>query len=111
MLPHDPGRDLRRETGMLTVIFIVVFGVIVVGFGVWGVGFGGMKRRGQSGTAELNKAPKRRGGLRAELRGPGTESSAALPEGGLPTNVCWIDGDCEQALGTLFQVGPVSVWS
>ncbi len=42
---------------MLTIVFMVIFGGLIVGFGVWVVAFGGMKRRGQSGTGEMEKRP------------------------------------------------------
>lgn len=40
---------------MLTVVFLVIFGGLVVGFGIWVFAFGGMKRKGQSGEGEVNK--------------------------------------------------------
>jgi len=46
---------------MLTIIFLVIFGGIVVGFGIWVAMFGGMKRRGKSGEAELKKRPAEEG--------------------------------------------------
>ena len=52
---------------MLTVVFLVIFGGLVVGFMIWVMAFGGMKRRGQSGAGELNKqSPK-------ESRAPGLD--------------------------------------
>ncbi len=52
---------------MLTVVFLVIFGGLVVGFGIWAVAFGGMKRRGQSGMSEVNKSQVK------ESRAPGLD--------------------------------------
>jgi len=50
-----------EQRSMLTIIFLVIFGGIVVGFGIWVALFGGMKRRGKSGEAELKKRPAEEG--------------------------------------------------
>ena len=39
---------------MVTIIFVSVVGVILVGFVLWVLAFGGMKRRGQSAQTEVN---------------------------------------------------------
>ena len=39
---------------MVTIIFVSVIGVIIVGFVLWVMAFGGMKRRGQSPQTEVN---------------------------------------------------------
>ena len=49
---------------MVTIIFVSVVGIILVGFVVWVVGFGGTKRRGQAAQTEvnaqqMNEKPKR----------------------------------------------------
>ncbi len=46
---------------MLTIVFLVIFGGLIVGFLVWVLGFGGMKRRGQSGESEVKKEPVKQG--------------------------------------------------
>ena len=50
-------RVVREELEMLTIIFLVVFGVIVVGFMIWVMAFGGKKRMKQGQGAEL-QTPK-----------------------------------------------------
>ena len=39
---------------MLTIIMVLVFGGLLVGFMIYKSAFGGMKRKGQSGEAEVN---------------------------------------------------------
>ncbi len=46
---------------MLTVVFLVIFGGLVVGFGIWVMAYGGMKRRGKSGIGEVRKEPVKEG--------------------------------------------------
>ena len=46
---------------MLTIVLLIIFGGLIVGFAIWAVAFGGMKRRGQSGTGEMEKQPVKEG--------------------------------------------------
>ncbi len=46
---------------MLTIIGVVIFGGLIVGFAIWAVAFGGMKRRGQSGTGQMEKRATKEG--------------------------------------------------
>ena len=39
---------------MVTIIFVGVIGVLIVGFVLWVLAFGGMKRRGQSPQTDVN---------------------------------------------------------
>lgn len=39
---------------MVTIILVLVFGALLVGFMIYKSAFGGMKRKGQSGEAEVN---------------------------------------------------------
>lgn len=39
---------------MITIIFVLVFGGLLVGFMIYKSAFGGLKRKGQSGEAEVN---------------------------------------------------------
>jgi len=54
-------RFAGRGEEMLTIVFLVIFGGLIVGFLVWVLGFGGMKRRGQSGESEVKKEPVKQG--------------------------------------------------
>ena len=55
----------RGHAFMITFIFILGAAIIVIGFVVWVVSFGGMKRRGQSGQAEVTAAQVKPAGGRA----------------------------------------------
>ena len=39
---------------MLTIVMVLIFGSLLVGFMIYKSAFGGMKRKGQSGEAEVN---------------------------------------------------------
>ena len=52
---------------MMTFVFLLIFGGLVIGFAVWVMAFGGLKRRGQSGVSEVQKQPVK------ESRAPGLD--------------------------------------